>query len=114
MAYCPKLVANWEPLRRAEFGDIGASYLQMGDPSTHVIVMIRIRSTLNEDVLLSFDGINDQFFIRSPADQLQIDMGAQRQGDGVYVRPRGTKVYVKHDGTPPTSGTIGITFMFAQ
>ena len=109
------LKAKFEPLREIAFGDVGAFYAPVGTPSNNPIRIMRINNTLNTNIKVSFDDIDDYDFIEAGA-SVTYNFGANMATPaGVLEMPKGTQVYVRYIGAmAPTSGSVDVTFIYAS
>ncbi len=91
------------------FGSIGAAFALIFDPSSITefrgAKKLLISNDLNNPVLLSWDGTNTHFRLKSSQDLVLDNAGDQMTFD----RP----LYCKHDGAAPTSGKITVLLISA-
>lgn len=114
MTYVSEIIADFETLRSAAFGSVGASYTAMGNALSNPASALIIVSGLDEDVLLSIDGSTDQIGIPAGL-TTNIDFGSNRQGTGKLYLPKGTIIYQKQGAAgAPSSGTLYVTVMYAR
>jgi len=105
MVFSPDIKAKWEALRSAAFGSVGAPYAALGDPLAHPALLMRIVSTLNQDVLLSFDGVTDHIYIAA-MESFVYDVSSNKMGSKLVV-PKGTQIYQKRGpGGASNAGAI--------
>lgn len=109
------LKAKFEPLRELAFGGVGAFYAPVGGPSLNPIRILRINNTLNQNIKVSFDDIDDYDYIPA-GQQVQYDFGANKSTvGGVLEMPKITQVYVRYVGAmAPTSGQVDVTMIYAS
>lgn len=91
----------------AAFGTVTASYAAIGSPTAFPLEWITIISTLNQDIILSTDGVNNMVYIPSGSPVIPLLVGAFRDKD-VNALPSSTQFYIKSNSTLPTSGSISI------
>jgi len=108
MFVSPDLRCKWEPVREAAFGSVVASYAALGDPFAHPISILRIVSTLDKDVYLSFDGVNNHIYVAA-MESFVYDLSSNKSGYKLVI-PKGTQLYQKR-GPGGASSTGGITAM---
>jgi hypothetical protein len=98
--FCQKAI----PLAQSSlaFGSITSSYAQVKAPSTNPLLIVILVSTLDEDVQLSWDGINDHLVLRAGA-SVVLDF---KSDDIVF--PANFGVYVKEIGNP-TEGSVYVS-----
>jgi hypothetical protein len=98
------------PIQVFAFGDVGADYTIVDvDGFDGPLRFLRFTSTLDESVIISFDGVNDHEFI---FDDDEIDINAQLCSSPKNKRSlfkNKTKVYVKAAAGLPGSGAIVIS-----
>src|SRR3970282_2994556 len=111
MTYVSELRADFEALRSAAFGAVGATYTAMGNPTANPAVALKVRSTLNQDALLSFDGTTDQIPVAA-SDNFIIDFGSNKEGTGKLYLEKGTTIYQKQGAAgAPGSGNLYVAVM---
>lgn len=87
-----------ETLREVAFGSITASYTALGSTFDHDAFIDAFVNETNANIYISFDGTNDHKKFGAQAGRV-----TDLKGNDAY-RKAGTQVYIKHDGTAPTSG----------
>lgn len=98
--------------------DAGAAYAALGTTENDAAALI-INSSFNLSVWLSVDGTNDYILLANdalnPSYSLTLNFGANKQGTGQLILPKGTTFYLKQgpDGAP-TSGDISITVLYGE
>ncbi len=102
MAYGTKVA--FEPVRELAFGDIGAVYVSL-TPTTDHTRILRLVSTLNADIYISVDGINN--VIRLAANSFVLyDFSTNKiRDDGLFLA-EGTIIRVKLVSAAATSGSF--------
>lgn len=108
-------VMRWEleSLRTMGSGNISSSLTQIGSSFTRPLRMLAIYSTLDSDVILSFDGFTDHWFFPSKG-SLILDVGANASNNDEYYIAQGRGVWVRYTGSEPTSGDIYVSTMFGS
>jgi hypothetical protein len=96
---------GFEPLRSSGFAAIGATYTALGPALTHACRILRLVNDTNGDVIISYDGINDEDFVPSNSFVLYDFTSDQVQQDGFFLR-EGTVIFQKAGASAPTSGTL--------
>lgn len=87
-----------EALREVAFGSITASYAALGDVLGHDAFIDAFINETNANIYISFDGTNDHKKFGAQAGRV-----TDLKTNDAY-RAAGTQIYIKHDGTAPTSG----------
>jgi hypothetical protein len=106
---------RFEQLRTLGFADVGAFYTAVGNPSANPIRMLRIVNTTNQNILVSFDDIDDYDFVYSLGDVLYNFGSNKIDPAGIYEMPQNTTVYVRYQGaTAPTSGNVYVMMIYAS
>lgn len=108
MSISPDLKCKWEAVRLVAFGGVGASYAVFGDPLAHPISILRITSTLDSDVYISFDGVTDHVYVAT-LESFVYDLSSNKSGYTLVI-PKGTQMYLKR-GPGGASTVGGITAM---
>ena len=101
-----------QPLRELAFGGVGASFTPIGNPLSNQIRIIHIYNLTNVTLMFSFTGNTDHF--RLPANGfLLLDLCCNKINDGGFFVSENTQMYVKQDGSAPTSGTVNVSAYYA-
>jgi len=103
MAYGRKV--EFEAVREAAFGAIGAAYAALGTALTDHARIVSFYNTSDAEVYISFDGVNDHIRLASGSFQL-FDLTANKVRDDGYFLANGTVIYQKRVGAAPTSGAV--------
>ena len=94
------------------FGSVGASFAALGSPLSNPITVLHIRSTLNQDVYLSFDGSTDHVYVGA-GDLVFYDIGTNKYGGGKLLLPKGTQIYQKRGpGGASGSGNLFVMTLY--
>jgi len=110
MAYGRRVV--FEDVREIAFGAVGANYTAVGGALTDHARLVFVTSTLDAEVYLSLDGVNDHQ--RYPANfHKTLDLTANKVRDDGFFVPQGTIFYVKRVAGAPTSGALWIEVITA-
>jgi len=100
-----------EPVRTLGFAAIGAAYMGVGTAMTQPIRMLLIQNLTNQLVMFSFDGIDDH--IPMPANgYLILDIAANKTSSVGFFLAEGQRLYVKHEGAAPTTGSVYFTTFY--
>ncbi len=106
------LVVSVDGLRSLGFASISGSYTAVGTAFTHPMRVIKIVNTCDADMIISFDGVNDNDIVTASSFALY-DISTNEAGiDGWFFRT-GTQVYVKQVSAP-SSGKVYLTTMYGQ
>lgn len=96
-----------EAIREVAFGDITASFVQMGATFAGPLRLLYVGNDSNKDVYLSLDGTNDHFKVKANGFRL-LDLKTNDSfvdaGQGIYLRGI--------SGDLPTSGGVWVEAMF--
>lgn len=114
MTYVSETRVDFEALRSAAFGAVGASYTAMGNPTSHPAVALKVRSTLDQDCLLSINGVTDQIPVAA-SDNFILDFGANKEGTGKLYLAQDTTIYQKQGAAgAPGSGNLYVAVIYAR
>ena len=109
MAYGRRV--QFEPIREVAFGGIGAGYTAIGGATIDYTRMVSMFSTLDAEVYISLDGINDH--IRIPVTLGRVwDFNANKIDDAFFIGKE-TTFYIKRVAGAPTSGNFWIEVTYA-
>ena len=118
MAHLLNIKAKYEPLKTLGFAAIGANFagiVTMAGAATSVEHPARIYHIVNntdKDLLFSWDGI-DPFVLIRAGSSFTDDLCANQALTSSLVLSEGSRLYVKHNGAAPTSGSIYLTICYA-
>lgn len=107
-------VARADSYRTVAFGAITGSFTAVGAAISHNWRMFRIVNNTNGDLIISFDAVNNNFFL--PANSFILyDLTANTDTDGstALVLALNTQFYVKYSSAP-SSGSLYIEGIYAQ
>jgi hypothetical protein len=90
-----------EALREVAFGSITSSYVALGAVFGHDAFIDAFTNETNANIYISFDGVTDHKKLGA-----QVGRVTDLKSNDAF-RKAGTQVYVKHDGSAPTSGWFG-------
>lgn len=110
MAY--SIIIFFDGLRSIAAASIGSSYTAIGTPLLHPSRIIKIQNLTDSDVLISYDGVNDNDFVPSGGFTLYDISTNQVQTDGAFLL-KGTTIYVKESGSP-TTGSVYVTIGYGR
>ena len=100
-----------EPVRTLGFAAIGAAYMGVGTAMTRPIRMLLIQNLTDELVMFSFDGVDDH--LPMPANgYLILDISANKTSSTGFFLAEGQRLYVKHEGAAPTTGSVYFTTFY--
>ena len=99
-------------LRTTAFGSITGTYSIVGPSVTHNLRIFRITNTTDADLILSFDGVNDNLFIPQGSFVLY-DLSANAPPTNL-IMSIGTVFYIKYNSGAPTSGGVWIEGIYAK
>lgn len=100
-----------EPVRTLGFAAIGAAYMGVGTAMTRPIRMLLIQNLTDELAMFSFDGVDDH--LPMPANgYLILDISANKTSSVGFFLAEGQRLYVKHEGVAPTTGSVYFTTFY--
>ena len=110
MAYGTRV--NFEPVREAAFGAIGATYAEVGTATTDYTRIINVVNRSDAEVYVSLDGVNDH--IRLGVNSFQLfDFTSDKVNDAGFFIAKGTIFYAKRVSGAPTTGSLWIEVVYA-
>lgn len=105
-------IARFDTLRSVAFGSIAASYTAVGSAFTHSVRTLKIVNLTDQPVLVSFDGTNDNDVLPMNSGEVY-DFGANSVANvGNFEQPNNTTVYVKRQGSAPSSGSVYVVIIY--
>jgi hypothetical protein len=102
-----------EPIRELDFGDLSGTYVPLGSPTTNHGRIIDFVSTLNQEIYISFDGINNHYRMAMNSFKL-LDLTTNKVRDDGLFLAAGTQVYVKEVSASTTSGSVWLELTYAE
>ena len=103
MAYGRKV--EFEAVREAAFGDVGAAYAALGAALSDHARLISFYNTTNVDIYISFDGVVDHIRVASGSFQV-FDLTANKVRDDGFFLANNTTISQRRVGAAPTSGAL--------
>ena len=101
-----------EPVRSLAFGSIGAAYMGVGTNIDNPVTMFLIQNLTDAQVMISFDGVSDNLPLNSNAYML-LDIASNKTTSEGFYLPEGQRIYAKHMGAAPTSGSVYLTVFYS-
>jgi hypothetical protein len=106
-------VIRVDGLRTLAAGSITATYVAIGTVFKHPIRLLKVVNNTNADILISYDGVNDNDFIPASSFYLYDGNTNKNLPDSRYVFQPGTTIYARSTGSPST-GSIYAVCLFGQ
>lgn len=102
------------PMRSLGFASVGAGYTAIGTASTDSSRILLVQNLTDKLVIISHDGVTDHYPLAAQG-ALIFDLTTNRTADasGAYIAS-GTRIYCKHSGVAPTSGSVYVTFFVGR
>lgn len=112
MSVTSNLRIQFENIRSLGFASISNTYMGVGTSFVNPVRLIKVTNLTNEDLLISFDGVDDKDVIAAGSAFIY-DYGSNK-GDvgGVLSQEAGERVYVKYINSAPTSGSLYVTVIY--
>lgn len=111
MAYGTRV--KFEPVKELDFGSISGTYAAVGTPLIDHTRLIDFNNSCDNDLYISFDGVNDHLRIARNSFKL-LDLSANKvRNDGLFLAS-GTQIYIKIVSGSVTEGTFWIEVMYAE
>lgn len=105
---------NFDPVREAAFGSVGAAYAAIGSAITDYPRMVSFNNTTDTDVYFSLDGVNNHMRIAAGSAKIfDFTANKARRAEGFFLE-RGTVFYQKRAAGAPTVGNLWIEVVFAD
>lgn len=96
-----------DPIRELAFDDVTSSYVAVGSALDAPARIVRILSTLDQNVYISWDGSTDHQYLVAGSFIL-IDVTANKvRDDGLFIAQK-LQFYAKAPGSLPTTGSVFI------
>jgi len=105
---------RFEPLRSIAFGGISGTYAGVGLPFSNPVRLICIDNATDENVLVSINGVDDHTWVASNGFKLFDYASNKGEKAGLLEQPQGDRIYVKAEGSNPTSGNVYVTVIYAS
>jgi len=103
MAYGRRV--EFEAVREAAFGAIGAAYTALGTALIDNARIISFYNTTDAEVYISFDGVTNHIRLASGTFQV-FDLTANKVRDDGYFVANGTVIFQSRVAGAPTSGAL--------
>lgn len=105
--------ALFEPIRRKQFGDIGAAYTAVGNSFENPIRILILQNLT--DVMLTFsdDSIDDKIDLAS-GQSIILDLSANKTIHQGFFIPNNGSLYVKRYSAAPTQGFVSLSVVYAS
>lgn len=105
--------ARYEALRTVAFGSITGAYAQVGTDFSNAVIQLEITNGTDENILISFDGVTDM--VVALAGELKIvDYAANRESNAEKLALAYRKLFIKAEGSLPTSGSFYVSVVYAS
>jgi hypothetical protein len=106
------IIVSVDVLRSLGFASISGTYATIGTSFGHPMRLIKVINTCNTDMLISFDGVNDNDYI--PAGSFSLyDLATNEVNEAGWFFRIGTQVYVKQ-ASAPASGNVYVIALYGQ
>ena len=110
MAYGTRV--SYEAIREVAAAGVGAAYGAVGTATTDHTRILRIVSSLDAEVYVSFDGTTDHIRMAGNSFVLYDYSTNKIHDDGLFLS-QGTTIYVKRVSGAPTTGSLWIEVVYA-
>jgi hypothetical protein len=105
---------RYEPLRSILFTDISGVYAGIGTPFANPVRILKVSNLTNQNMLISLNGIDDHDVVAAGGFFLYDYASNKAQAAGLLEQPQGDRIYVKALSTPPASGSVYVTVVYAS
>ncbi len=107
-------IIRFEPLRSLAYSSVGSSFSKVGTSFANPCRQIRISNSMDQDIYVSFDGINIHDYVPGNGFVLY-DYGSNMAARAsVLEQSEGTSVYIKEVSLSPTLGNVYVTVIYAS
>ncbi len=106
------IIVSVDAYRSLAFGSISGTFAAVGTPFAHPMRLVKIINTCNTDMIISFDGTNNNDYIPAGAFTLY-DLATNEVDQAGWFFRIGTQVYVKQ-ATAPGSGSVFVIALYGQ
>ena len=104
----------YETLRSLSSTSITTNYVMVGTVFQNPVRMILIHNPTNQNLLISYDGIDDNSFIAATSSRV-LDYGSNMaEKAGLFEQPAYQGVWIKAENTLPTNGTVYVEVVYAS
>ena len=103
----------FEPLRSLGFASVSAAYAGVGAPFANPVREIKVSNFMDENLIVSFDGITDQDEVAANGFFLYDYTSNRTNTGGNLEQPAGTRIYVREESGAPTLGNVYVTVIYA-
>lgn len=104
----------FENLRSLGFASISGTYAGVGAPFANPVRQIKISNFMDDNLLISFNGINDKDVVAANGFCLYDYTSNRTDSGGNLEQPAGIRIYVKQESGAPTSGNVYVTVIYAS
>lgn len=116
----PSNIVRFDKVRGVAFGDITSGYVPLGflatpstpAPFTHAMRVLHFINGTNADVMISFDGVNDNIPVLANTFSLY-DLTSDEDFDERFRYQNGTQIYIKYLSAPST-GTFYLVAVYGR
>lgn len=105
--------AEFEAVREAAFGSVGAAYTALGAVTTDYTRVFAVYNTTDTDVYISFDGVTDHLRVASGSGQVY-DLTTNKVKETGFFLKRGTQIYQKRAAGAPTVGNVWVQVTYGS
>lgn len=105
-------VVKFDSVRSVAFGSITASYVALGTAFSHEMRILHFINNTNGDVMLSFDGVNDNIPVIANTFSLYDFTSDQDANEKLRIQS-GSQIYIKYIGAPST-GTFYLAAVYGK
>lgn len=105
--------AAFDVLRTGVIGSVSPNFVAIGSPLTAPTVSLTFKNTMDGDIVVSTNGIDDMLYI--PANSYNVfDIKTNGPEGCDYMFEQGTQFYFKHGTLVPTAGNFYIEAIIVQ
>lgn len=105
-------IVRFDAVRSLGFASITSSYTALGGPFDHAMRVLHFINGTDGDVMISFDGVNDNIPILADTFSLY-DLTSDQDSNEHFRYQKGSQLLVKYL-TAPTRGTIYVVAVYGK
>jgi hypothetical protein len=105
---------RYENLRSLAFGSVLGTYVGVGGSFQHPVRILNIDNTTDQDMYISFDGINDKTILMARSGKIFDYATNKIEPIGQLEQDVGERVYVKTITVLPSDGGVFVTVIYAD
>lgn len=106
-------IVRFDGIRSLGFGSISSSYAALGTQFGHAMRVLHFINNTDTDILVSFDGSNDNTIVLAEGFALY-DLTSDQDIAEHFRYQKGTQIYIKDTGTAATLGSFYLVCVYGK